>query len=126
MSARVKPPEGVADGHGGTKYTCRTKDEALAVMRLAKSRAHFRVHACMDAELPDTPDKYLPRAFSGSIQVSRGAAEMFVSDVFHERLTERGAALSIRVSQGSRRSKWDNKAGSFVEYGVPSVWVYIG
>jgi len=126
MSARVKPPEGVADGHGGTKYTCRTKDEALAVMRLAKSRAHFRVHACMDAELPDTPDKYLPRAFSGSIHVSRCAAEMFVSDVFHEALVARGCALTIRLSAGHRRKKWDDAKRDFVEYGVPSMYVYIG
>jgi len=126
MAAPVKLPAPTLDGNGGKVYMCRDKEQALAVLRLARVRAHFRVWSNIDAQLPDTPDQYIPGAFRGSLAVSRDAAVMFVADVFHDRLSERGAALQVRISEGSRRSKWCHKARTLVEYGAPSVFVYIG
>jgi hypothetical protein len=108
------------------KHLPRTKAEALQLVRAAKVNARFYIHVANDAELPDTPDKYLPGAFRGCVQVSRGAAERFIVDAFSESLEQRGAALPVRVNVGARRSRWSDKAGGMVEYGEPRILVFIG
>jgi hypothetical protein len=103
-----------------------TKAEALKLLRSCRARAHFRIHAACDGMLPADPEHYMPGAFSAGVQVSRGAAEMFVNDAFRETHEKRGYALKITISEGSRRSKWDDTKRAYVEYGAPSLFVWIG
>jgi hypothetical protein len=107
-------------------YELRSKADALKLLRSVKVNAHFYIHVSIDAQLPDTPDKYLPGAFRACINVSRGSAERFVDDAFSERLEKHGAALTIRVMPGTRRTRWDDKRGAFVEYGAARVSFFIG
>ena len=107
-------------------HLCATKAEALKVLRSCRVRAHFRIYAAVDALLPADPEHYVPGGFRGSVQVSRGAAELFVSDTFNERHEANGRALKISVTEGSRRQKWDNTKSAYVDYGAPSLFVWIG
>jgi len=117
----------VATIENGT-HEARTKDEALRLVRAAKVNARFFIHAAIDAALPDTPDKYIPGAFRASVQVSRGAAELFIADAFHDGLEKRGAALKIRYSVGQKRWNYEHVKGELtrVEFGNPRIYVYIG
>lgn len=108
------------------KHEPRTKADALKIIKAAKVNARFYIHATCDAQLPDTPDQYIPGAFRACVQVSRATVERFVEDAFSSHLEKRGAALPVRVSVGARRQRWDDKAGAMVEYGEPRTFIYIG
>jgi hypothetical protein len=109
------------------EHMTRSADEALKIMRAARTNAHFRIHVAIDAPLPDTDNMYIPGGFRAGVQVSRGAAEAFVSDAFTARLTERGAALKISVYTGDRRTRWKRDGSAErEEYGAPRVTVWIG
>lgn len=111
---------------GTVEHMATSKADALKILNSARTNARFYLHVRLDAQLPATPDKYLPGAFSAGVQVSRGAAERFISDAFSERLAERGAALKISVNTGERRTKYCDKARDVVAFGAPRVFVWIG
>lgn len=108
------------------KHEPRTKADALKIIKAAKVNARFYIHVACDAQLPDTPDKYIPGAFRACVQVSRATAERFIDDAFSASLENRGAALPVRVSVGARRQRWSDEARGMVEYGEPRTFIYLG
>jgi hypothetical protein len=109
-----------------TEHVLTSRADALKLLRGFPVNTRIYLHIFIDAQLPATPDKYIPDAFNGSVKISRDEAEKFVNDAFTDTLEKRGAALNISEHVGDRRKRWNDKAGAYVEYGEPRRYVWIG
>lgn len=108
-----------------TEHATRSAEEAARIIRNAPANSSFFLHVRMDAPL-ENGEQYIPGAFSGPVQVSRGAAERFVTDAFRDSLAARGCVLRIAEHVGERRTRWKGDGLEREEYGQPRRHFWIG